>query len=248
VYTGNRVDYVASDDRRLEIPWVRVRRPDGSEVVYRDQEADLSAEALAALPVRTMDCIDCHNRPTHNFHPPRERLNALLAEGRIDASLPSVKAVLLEALEADHASPEAARTEIAEHVSAFYAEQHPDVARERSDAIQAAIGEAQQVFERNVFPVMKVDWKAFPDHAGHLFAPGCFRCHDAGHVADDGTSLAYDCNGACHSLLSQENGSGGSQESGSGDESMRYQQVEFHHPVDIDGAWQFMQCSECHGG
>lgn len=244
VHSDNRVEYVASDDRRLEIPWVRVRRRDGSATVYRSEEADLSEEALAALPVRTMDCIDCHNRPSHNFHPPRERLNALLASGRIDASLPSVKAVLLEALEAEREGEADALEAIAHDVSGYYAQNHPELVEERGEAIQVAITQAQDVYRRNVFPVMKADWKAFPDHAGHLYAPGCFRCHDAGHVTEDGTSLAYDCNGACHSLLSQENGSG----NGPGAGDISYQRVEFQHPVDIDGAWQFMKCSECHDG
>ena len=35
---------------------------------------------------------------------------------------------------------------------------------------------------------MKVTWGTHPNHIGHMNYPGCFRCHDGGHAAKDGTS------------------------------------------------------------
>ncbi len=53
---------------------------------------------------------------------------------------------------------------------------------------------------------MKVDWKTHPNNIGHMYYPGCFRCHDGNHVSKDGKVISKDCN-SCHTLLDQEEGS-----------------------------------------
>ena len=55
----------------------------------------------------------------------------------------------------------------------------------------------QNLYRRNVFPVMKVTWGVYPDNLGHMTSSGCFRCHDGGHVAKDGTAINADCE-YCH--------------------------------------------------
>ena len=40
---------------------------------------------------RKMDCIDCHNRPTHAFDMPGPAVDAALENGQIDRSVPFVK-------------------------------------------------------------------------------------------------------------------------------------------------------------
>jgi len=66
-------------------------------------------------------------------------------------------------------------------------------------AAQVVLG----IFNRNVFPEMKVTWGAYPNNLGHSDFPGCFRCHDDGHTATGGLKITQDCN-ACHSLLAME--------------------------------------------
>jgi len=56
------------------------------------------------------------------------------------------------------------------------------------------------VFTTNAFPDMKVTWGTHPNHIGHMSYPGCFRCHDGDHVAQNGKSLTQDC-AVCHNLL-----------------------------------------------
>lgn len=239
MYVENRVEFVATDEARLQIPWVRVTRPDGKVTVYRDQESDFSEKDLADHEIRTFDCIDCHNRPSHNYHPPYGQVNALLAARRIDPALPFVKSVAVEALDAGYESTEAARSGIADHIRSFYREKHPEVLEAQSEAIEAAIREVQGVYARNYFPKMKVDWKHYPDHKGHLWSPGCFRCHDGNHANEEGEVLSRNCT-TCHTLLAQETDHKGETVSLSG--------IEYQHPVDVGGAWQFMNCTDCHGG
>jgi hypothetical protein len=59
------------------------------------------------------------------------------------------------------------------------------------------------VYDRNIFPEMKVTWGTYPNNIGHTDFPGCFRCHDGNHTAQDGRSITQDCN-ACHNLLAMD--------------------------------------------
>jgi cytochrome c2 len=50
---------------------------------------------------------------------------------------------------------------------------------------------------------MKVTWGRYPVNIGHTDFPGCFRCHDGSHNAQNGLSITQDCN-ACHNLLAMD--------------------------------------------
>jgi hypothetical protein len=236
---ASEVDYWAADERRQQIPWVRVRNREGVEKVYVDATSGFSPADVVEAEVRRMDCIDCHNRPTHRYHPPQERVNAALSQGRMDRTLPGLKAAVVEALERPWDSTQAALEGIASSLWSFYREQHPELATSRAAEIGAAIEEAQRIHRANYFPAMSVSWKAFPDNRGHLFAPGCFRCHDGNHVSEDGSVISRDC-GICHTLLSQR--------VDSESEQISLEGVGFQHPVEIGDVWQLMSCSACHGG
>ena len=60
-----------------------------------------------------------------------------------------------------------------------------------------------QLYQRNVFPQMKVGWGTYPNNLGHDPSPGCFRCHDGNHTTADGRAIASDCS-TCHELLAVE--------------------------------------------
>ena len=85
---SNEITYLPSDSTRQVIPWVRSKRPDGTIVIYKSTEVSVSDSELAAGPVRRMDCIDCHNRPTHVYRPPKPLLDQALSLGWIDSTLP----------------------------------------------------------------------------------------------------------------------------------------------------------------
>ena len=93
---ANRVEYVASDKGRQVIPWVRATDlTTGKVTVYQSSEKPLKPEELAAATPRVMDCIDCHNRPTHIYHTPVESVDlglstsASLRTSRSSSSKPS---------------------------------------------------------------------------------------------------------------------------------------------------------------
>ena len=232
------ITYVSTDDDREEIPWVKLKLDDGTERVYRDTEAGFDEATLREQTIRMMDCIDCHNRPSHHYNPPARVINTAMKNGVIADDLPGIKGLLVELMEDEYETEDEALAAIRAGVEAYYAEEYPEVASGRADDLDAAIAEAQHLFSINIFPEMNVSWRHYPDHIGHLTTDGCFRCHDGNHVADDGTAISRDCN-LCHTIVSQQRIAGDTIESLEG--------VEYQHPEDIGGAWREMNCSECHG-
>ena len=84
---------------------------------------------------------------------------------------------------------------------------------------------------------MNVSWHKFPNNIGHLYSPGCFRCHDGKHVSSDGKVIPKDCN-ICHTILSEQIGNEKPELSLTG--------VAYRHPVDIGDSWKTLLCSDCH--
>jgi hypothetical protein len=202
VEPGAEIHYLAADERRQEIPYVRYRRPDG-EVVEYFAGGKAPATRVPEGELRLMDCIDCHNRPSHAFELPAAALDAALTAGRLDRSLPYVKKTGLELLEAEYASHEEADAAIRHGLRRFYAERYPAVLAERRATVDAAADELVAIYTRNVFPGMKITWGTYPNNLGHENSPGCFRCHDGSHESPTGRSIAGDCE-ACHAMLAFE--------------------------------------------
>jgi hypothetical protein len=196
----NEIRYRSSPDREV-IYEVEQKLPDGSVRRYLPAEPPDDPDSLGEW--RTMDCIDCHNRPTHIYQTPEGAVDEGIETGRIARSLPYVRREGVRALKQEYASHEEARREIAAQIAAFYEDQYPEVAAEQQSAI-AASGEALgDLYCVNVFPSMKVEWGTYPDHIGHEASDGCFRCHDDEHATAGGEVISQDCS-TCHALLAIE--------------------------------------------
>jgi nitrate/TMAO reductase-like tetraheme cytochrome c subunit len=161
---------------------------------------EATTAATRATAWRTMDCVDCHNRPTHIYRQPEEELDAALLEKRIDPALPFVRREGLKALKAEYTSQDAARAGITKAIEDFYRESYPHA---RLESVAAAGRELGNIYCSNVFPSMNVRWGTYVNHIGHMNTPGCFRCHDEEHKTADGKSISQDCT-ICHSILAQE--------------------------------------------
>lgn len=229
---GQRVEYIATDSDRQEIPWVRVTENDGTVRVFQTQGGELSPEEVAAAEIRVMDCIDCHNRPSHIYDAPTVSVNLALTTGRISTELPFIKKTAVTLLAGEYETTEAATAMISDSLRATYGDAD-------AQAVDEAIGSIQAIYQDNFFPEMKVDWKAYPDNLGHTLFPGCYRCHDGGHSSSDGEVITRDCN-ACHVIIGQGQGPSAQTISPEG--------LEFQHPVDISELWKMVNCAECHTG
>jgi nitrate/TMAO reductase-like tetraheme cytochrome c subunit len=237
----HRIDYIATDAQHLQIPWVRsTDRQTGRAIEFMSTQAELTEQQRGASIVRTMDCMDCHNRPTHVYRAPAQLINTALASGTIDASLPEIKATGVQLLTGEYDNTEAALLAISDGLQNFYAEQHPEVAKSKRDAITKAIAELQRMYRLNFFPHMKVRWDTYPDNIGHLMFPGCFRCHDGMHQSKDGAVISKDCR-LCHNIMAQG-------KPGAIAHATTRDGLDFEHPIDIGTAWQDGPCNACHTG
>ena len=234
---ANEVTYAPIDSARQVIPWVRVRTTEGKEIIYRSTDTELSDERLKTIRTRRMDCIDCHNRPTHIYHPPARSVNHVMSLGWIDPGLPNVKSIAVKALEFPYTSKQAGLDSIKLIIEEFYQNGYPEIAARKKAEIDRTVEEVRKIFSRNYFPEMVTNWKRFTDNIGHLYYPGCFRCHDGKHVSEEGKVLSRDCN-VCHTILAQQFEKEGMRVSLGG--------LEYSHPVDIGDAWKEMNCSDCH--
>lgn len=152
------------------------------------------------LEWRTMDCVDCHNRPTHIYGLAGSEVDAALEHAQIDRSLPFVREQAVLALEQEYASHDEARQGISRQITAYYRDTYPDLATEYADEIAAAGKVLGDIYSSNVFPQMKVAWGTYPDHIGHETSDGCYRCHNDEHSTADGKVISQDCD-TCHAIL-----------------------------------------------
>ena len=196
----SRVQYVTTDGQRQVIPEVLYLNDDGKTIDFISTDAKPSAAQLAAGEHRTMDCIDCHNRPTHSFQLPDRAVDEALADGRISADLPFIKKFAVQALEASYPDRETAATKIAASLNDCYRTSYPSVYRDKRVLVDRAVSQVQAIYLANIFPKMNITWGTYPNNLGHTDFPGCFRCHDGSHQSSDGRTIKNDCD-TCHSLL-----------------------------------------------
>lgn len=199
---GNQIRY-RSDEKRERIGTVELTRADGSQELFELPADHEVSKETAAAPWRTMDCIDCHNRPTHIYRLPHDELDAALTAGTIDRTLPYIRREGLKALKGQYASRDAAQRGIGDALRAAYAERGITLSSAQTAALGHAGETLSEIWGRNVFPQMNIGWGTYPSHLGHENAPGCFRCHDDEHQTAAGRTISGDC-AICHSVLAME--------------------------------------------
>ena len=234
---ANEILYRASDAHRQKIPWVRIKDSQGRVTEYFDKTASIKPEELQKLETRRMDCMDCHNRPSHIFRDPDSAVDTALLSGLIDSGLPNVKREAVRVLSQPYASREKAREGIATSLDSFYLTQYPKVHQQKRPAIQKAVAEVQKIYQTNIFPEMKVDWRTHPNNIGHTLFPGCFRCHEGNHVSQDGKVIRRDCQ-LCHTIIGQDTKVSRPAEVAAAEK--------FDHPWPLRGKHAELSCNQCH--
>jgi nitrate/TMAO reductase-like tetraheme cytochrome c subunit len=234
---ANEITYVSTDEQRQVIPYVHVKDPQGRITDYTAKDSPLTKAEIATRPKRRMDCVDCHNRPTHIYVPPDRAVDESLFAGRLDANLPFIKQQAVTVLTNTYPTTEVAMQGIATGLHTFYQQKYPDLEKNKEREIRSAVAEVQRIYRSTTFPEMNLNWKTHPNNVGHYYFPGCFRCHDGQHVSADGRVISKDCD-TCHSMLEEQD---------SATRLISSEGIPFKHPVDIGDLTQ-VTCSDCHNG
>ena len=237
-----KIEYKASDSKREKIPWVRYTNLKTGEVfVYQDKNESVEKSVLDTMQTRTMDCMDCHNRPSHNYQPPTFFLNNALAAGNIPKELPWIKSKALEIMDKKFSTTDTAMIVIRDEINKYYKEKYPDIYSNKKYLVDKAVQGIQEAFKKNIFPEMKVRWNVYPNNIGHMEFMGCFRCHNDNHSTAQGRVIKRDCN-QCHLINAQ-----------GPPDKLEVSPINafliFKHPDKESGdAWKEMNCVECHTG
>ncbi len=198
-----RISYVATDDRRQVLPVVSYVDDNGKTVEYFSTEVKPTPAQLAKGENRKMDCVDCHNRPTHVFLMPERAMDIALSEKRISPDLPFIKKKAVELLRADYPDRNTASQRIPAAIAEYYRTTYPEIYANHRAVVETAADQVKGIYLRYVFPDMKVTWGTYPNNLGHEDFLGCFRCHDGNHKSKDGKEISSDC-ASCHTILAMD--------------------------------------------
>lgn len=256
----NEITYITADEKRHDVPWVRMKTSDGKIVEFMTKDSVLSPQQIEQAQKRKMDCIDCHNRPTHIYLSPNQAVDDALTANRLDVALPYIKMKAVEVLSKPYETNDEAVNTIASEMNAYYQKSHPDIYASRPDSVKAAVAEVQRIYQTYFFPEMKTNWSTHANNIGHFNAQGCFRCHDGQHFSNDGKVIRNECS-VCHTTIDQTFAGktvaakdGAFQHPGNLGDKGNWQCAACHkadgafkHPLNLGDISQF-QCAECHTG
>lgn len=210
-----KITYEALDEKRSIIGRVFVER-DGKKLTFYPPKQYTDPKTKKKVPyptkvveTRVMDCVDCHNRPTHVYAAnAASAVDRAITLGKIDVTLPFIKKVATSLLNESVTAPRdgAAKRYIGK-LQAHYAKANPQVAKDKAKAIEAAGKALGKLYVDNIWPRMKIGWGTYPSHLGHrTTTEGCFRCHDDEHATKpEGKDakkkvIGQDCD-TCHDVL-----------------------------------------------
>ncbi|HXW89449.1 MAG TPA: NapC/NirT family cytochrome c [Terriglobales bacterium] len=202
---GVHIRFTAADAARQNVPWVEYRNTERGDA-RTFARPDSTPDSASNLPKFEMQCVDCHNRPSHTFELPERAMDEALALGDIPVTLPYIKKKSVELLRANYATNTEADEQLPAALERFYQQNYPELYAKRMEDIRLASRAVLTIYNRNVFPDLKVSWGTYPNNLGHMDFPGCFRCHDGAHATADGKTITQDCS-SCHELLAMDEAS-----------------------------------------
>lgn len=224
---ANKIQYIATDKARQKIPWVRMIDQQGVVTEYRIPSF---TNDISHYEIRTMDCIDCHNRPSHQYATPNAAVDLALQLGQLDVGLPWIKTNAVWVLTRSYTNT----TEALENIATTLANDYPG----DRPQVRQAIASVQKIYQDNFFPEMHASWRDYPNNIGHMDWPGCTRCHDDNHFAPDHKrKIQFSNCQQCHVILAQGRGAQL--------DKLNPEGFPFDHP---GGDYSGMNCYDCHTG
>ena len=192
------VKYLAANEKRTSIARVQVKRPDGSSDEFI--KSDVEVEEGYEPKWRLMDCIDCHNRPTHIMDMPENVVDFGLLSKKMNPEIQGIREDGLTAITMDYESQDDARENLVNNFLELQKKRDPAQAAKYEGELKKAGEYLLERFLGNVWPKQKVLWGTYKVHLGHQYADegyGCWRCHDEEHENKMGETISQDCS-LCH--------------------------------------------------
>ena len=164
---GVRIRYAATDEQRQNIPWVEYNGPGRRLSTPRRMPSPTAAarrsrDGLHGLPQPSRAQLrpaGPRHRQSHGGRPDLEQPSLRQEEGRRDP-----QGQLLSRDEAAQKIPAA--------FAKYYQDTYPAIYAQRQAEVTASGKQLLEVWNRNIFPEMKVTWGAYPMNIGHTDFPG----------------------------------------------------------------------------
>jgi nitrate/TMAO reductase-like tetraheme cytochrome c subunit len=115
-----KIRYVSTDPERQTIPVVYYTDESGKTTEFISTDAKPTQKQIDAGEHRVMDCVDCHNRPTHAFDLPENAVDKAMSIGRISPELPYIKKKAVEVLKVEYPARDLAKQSIVAELDKFY--------------------------------------------------------------------------------------------------------------------------------
>lgn len=202
----SQIRYEVLDEKRQTVG--KIQKLEGGKIVKEWLPPPERAAGAKVLGLRTMDCVDCHNRATHVYDDtPRSGVTRAFVEGKLDRKVPWLFQTSLAVLEAQPPR-EQAEAQFRTALEDRYGQAHPQQ-KPPSEKLDQAAHALALVYQRNVYPAMKLSWGNYPTQIGHggpdpgQFKGQCFRCHAGDHHTADGQELSSKCE-LCHEVVAKD--------------------------------------------
>jgi nitrate/TMAO reductase-like tetraheme cytochrome c subunit len=192
----NPVYYYSDDIENQVIPYVRVQNDDGTFAEYVDVESGFDPSTIDESKLKEMECTTCHNRVSHNFKRPEVSIDEAMSRGLISPEIPGIHQRAVEVLYASYETRDEAMKAI-DGIAEYY--KTTNYYSGNSDKVNQAVEAIKNIYNLTFFPEQKVDWTTHPNNIGHIYTPGCFRCHDGKHLNSNDQAIRLECN-VCHSI------------------------------------------------
>jgi hypothetical protein len=145
-----------------------------------------------------MECVDCHNRPTHIYRTADQELENMFGLFPEMQKIPYLKKAASEVLARQFDEAAIQGKEVRKALLDWYS-RHPEEKPDQA-LLQQAAEQLQDIYSRNIWPRMNIKWWTYSNHIGHTNSPGCLRCHGNNHVTAEGKAVRADCR-LCHTIL-----------------------------------------------
>ena len=232
-----QIEYTSTSRKRdtiVEVTYTNLST--GESRVYKNEESE-EVSSVEAHQTRTMDCLDCHNRPSHDYLSPTHFVDDAITAGKISRDIPEIKSIAMGILVKEFPTSDSAMSYISARIHKYYSRNYDEFYASNKPMLESAIAAIQEGYNNNIFPFMKAQWSAYPNYLGHVESLGCTRCHNDNFKSEDNHVISRDCN-LCHVIKAQ--GPAGDLEYANGDSTLY-----FNHPFEMTD-WEEMACYECH--
>jgi nitrate/TMAO reductase-like tetraheme cytochrome c subunit len=232
-----QIEYTTASWKRDTIVEVKYTNTNTGEIrIYTDSEGPEISETAKKETIN-MDCLSCHNRPSHDYLSPSHFVDNDITSGKISQSIPEIKSIAMGILIREFPDTDSAMRYISTRINNYYSKNYEEFYNENTALIENAIVAIQEGYNNNIFPYMKANWSVYPNYLGHVESMGCYRCHNNSFKSNDGHIITKDCT-LCHAIKAQ--GPKGDMEYAHADSSLV-----FNHPFDMND-WEEMSCFDCH--